>query len=568
MESARPLPSARLRIASPERLAAVALALAMALAAVLILSLSGSNTFFADELTIFQRLGAGFDLEALLRPHNGHLIAIANLIYQGTFELAGPDYGLLRALSVVGLLTACLLTFVYVRRRLGTLLALAPAALLLFLGSSWETLLWPLSVFTTVLAVAGGVGALLVLEREDRLGDVVACGLLLVAILAHSTGLAFAVGVAVAILLRPDRRRRAWVFAVPLLAYAAWWLWALQFDEGQAEALNALLIPVFAAEAFAAVAAAVTGLSIDLTAAVADEISFVPTWGRVLAVIGGVALVIRLAQGGIPGSLWASLAIVLAYWAFLALALDEGRSAAASRYLFPGAVMVFLVAADALRGVRFPRPALIAVLAVAAAGIAANIRQLDAGETLFRDYSPLARADLAMLELAAAEVPPEFAPAAAPELEGAVPEHFLVEAGPYLGAVERIGSFAFSLEEVFAQGPEVREAADRVLAAASGIAFVTGPGAGGAGSCQLLVPGGSSEPATIELAPGEYVLRGRAPTELGIGRFADGSPVGLGTLSSREPAALALPAGVGGEEIPWRIAAAGGAPVEVCIAAG
>jgi hypothetical protein len=563
MESARPLPSAWPRDLSRERLAALALALAMALAAILILSLSRSNTFFADELTIFQRLGAGFDLETLLRPHNGHLIAIGNLIYQGAFELTGPDHGLLRVLGVVGLLAASLLTFVYVRRRLGPLIALAPAVVLLFLGSSWETLLWPLSVFTAVLAVSAGVGALLALEREDRVGDAAACVLLLIAALAHSTGLAFVVGIAVAVLLGADRWRRVWVFALPALVYAAWWLWALQFDEGQVEAINALLIPGFVAESLAAVTAAVTGLSIDLTAAAGDEIVFVPTWGRALALIAGVALVVRIARGGVPRSLWISLAIVLAYWGFLALAIDEGRSAAASRYLFPGAVLVFLVAADALRGVRLPRPAAIAIFAVAAAGVAANIRQLDAGEALFRDYSTLARADLAMLELAAPEVAADFTPAALPELDGAVPEHLLVEAGPYLDAVERFGSFAFSLEGVFAQGPEVREAADRVLAAASGVGLVPVAGGSRAGSCERALPE-EDELTELEVLPGNYVLRARSSMDLSLGRFSDGFPVPLGTLSPDEPAELTLPAGAGGEQIPWRIGAADLAAVEIC----
>ena len=37
---------------------------------------------------------------------------------------------------------------------------------------------------------------------------------------------------------------RAWVFIIPLTLYAAWWLWALQFDnEGTIMAVNVWLIP-------------------------------------------------------------------------------------------------------------------------------------------------------------------------------------------------------------------------------------------------------------------------------------------------------------------------------------
>ena len=89
----------------------------------------------------------------------------------------------------------------------GELPALAPALVLLFFGSSWQMIITGLG-FNVVFSVAMGLGALLALERGDRIGDLLACGLLLVSVATLSIGLAFLVGVATSVLLGSDRRRR------------------------------------------------------------------------------------------------------------------------------------------------------------------------------------------------------------------------------------------------------------------------------------------------------------------------------------------------------------------------
>ena len=59
--------------------------------------------------------------------------------------------------------------FLYVRRRVGEWLALAAILPILFLGPSWDDLLFPFQM-ALFGSVACGIGALLLLERRDRLG--------------------------------------------------------------------------------------------------------------------------------------------------------------------------------------------------------------------------------------------------------------------------------------------------------------------------------------------------------------------------------------------------------------
>jgi len=545
---------------SADRIAWTALAIAAVLSAALILWESRGNTFFNDEFAVFQRLGGGFDAETVFEPHNGHLVAFANLLYAIGFETVGPDHAAFRLVGLLGLLACTLLVFVYLRRRVDPLLALAPALVLLFLGASWEILLWPFSVATWGFALAAGVAALLLLERDDRSGDIGACVFLVAALASHSTGLAFLVGVAVYVLLRPDRRQRIWVVLVPPALYAAWWLWALKFDhDSPVSAVNAWLIPSFAADSLAAVSGAVTGLAAGLSGdSLNPTIQLELGWGRVIGLAVIVALVVRLVRGNVPRALWATLAILLALWAFLALGLGPGRTADQSRYIYPGAVLLFLVAGNAIAGIRVSRTAVAVVLAVAGLAVLTNVRQLHDGEAFLGDYSERVRAQLAMLELGGDQVPPDLDPHADAELADLVPPQLPIQAGPYLEAVDRFGAVGFTTAEVLEQDPPVREDADRFLARALGLTLTPSEGPGsGVGECAELASGGA-----LELFPGTVEIVAEDGATVGLGRFADSFPVELGEAPPEVPVALAIPAD--GSDRPWRLALTSGSAAEVC----
>ena len=176
------------------------LALAMAVAAALVLALTWDLTFIQDTWALLMERR---DITAytVLHPHNEHIAAFLALIEQLQLRVFGmesarPEF----ILMVVALLASALLFFVYVGRRVGPWLALFATVLLLFFGSAWETILWPFEI-GFVGSVLFGIATLLALEREDRLGDVVACASLVLALGFSSLGLVFVAAAATAIAL-------------------------------------------------------------------------------------------------------------------------------------------------------------------------------------------------------------------------------------------------------------------------------------------------------------------------------------------------------------------------------
>jgi hypothetical protein len=217
-----------------ERLAWWLLAAAVIASATLLLWLNRGTNFFNDELTWFADLSGPNDLESILTPHYSHLIGTTRLVYLLSADWIGPDYTLMRILGVAGVLLTATLFFVWAKRRIGPGWALLPAVLLLFYGSAWQHVVGSVG-FTVTFSVALGIGALIAVERGGRRNDLLACGLIVFSVFTYTVGLAYLVGLAISVLLRSDRFRRAWIFLVPLALYATWWIWAQQFDQGRTE---------------------------------------------------------------------------------------------------------------------------------------------------------------------------------------------------------------------------------------------------------------------------------------------------------------------------------------------
>jgi hypothetical protein len=500
------------------------LGVAMAVAAGLILYLNRGTTFFLDELAwVYDSpnlSGAGDVLE----PHNGHLIATSRLVYKAILEVFGAEYVVFRVVAVLTVVLSAGVFYALVKRRIGALPALAPALVLLFLGSAWQHVVIPVG-FTVIFSIAAGLAALLALERDDRRGDVAACALLVLSVATYTTGLAFLVGVAISVLIRGDRRRRAWIFLVPLVLYAAWWVWALgsaASAEDEAHPSNILVIPNYVAESLATTLAAIVGLDYDFSelSPPAAELG----WGRVLAVLAVIAFAFRLRRGAVPRALWVSLGIVLAYWTLGALAASGERGPGATRYVYPGVVAVLLVAVDAVRPLRVSRLGLLALFAAAAFSVATNLAILRNGVVYFRDdYSAAVRSELAMLELARANVAPDFNPA------NRLPPEIAPVGAPattYLGARDRYGSPAFSLGELSEQTEGVREGADQVLATALGLRLEPSPPGERGRACRRLrsaAPGGT---VRLPVPPGGASLRvaAVAPASVSVGSAVSPPP--------------------------------------------
>jgi hypothetical protein len=551
----------------PERAAPALLLAAAAASAALLLALGAGMTFFSDEwdLILHRR---EWSLDALLRPHAEHLAVLPAAAYKGLLEVFGMESTLpFRALATALLLANAALLFVYVRRRVGDWLALMGCVIILFLGAAWEDLLWPFGGMVWGGATAFGLGMLLALQREDRLGDAFACVLLLGSLAFSSLGVAFAAGAAAEVVLRHERwRSRAYIFAVPLLLYALWYLGWGQDTERALSLANALDAPRFVIEALASSTAALLGLF-----AFKEELRG-SEWGGPLLLGGGVLLLgavatavwwlrrsgepLRARLRRAPRWLWVVVVIMLTFWTLVALNQVFGRTPSASRYQYPGAILILLAFAEAFRGARISGRAIAIAAALTVVSVVGNLVALRDGERVLQDQSDLARAELGALELARPSADPTLTLGA--DL-ARTPYLGKVDAGSYYSSVDAYGSPADSPGELRERPEGVRAAADVVLARAVGLSLERS-GSGGRHRCAAL---GGSGPTELPLRPGKVTVRSR-PGELTfvlVRRFAT-EPLALpGALGGGSSAVVRIPPDAAAP--PWRLSTS--APVAVCI---
>ena len=182
--------------------AGLALIVALAVSGVALVVWLSDLTFWRDEWA-FLLHRRGLDAGVFLDPHYEHIAIAPVAIYKALLAVFGMDSPTPFQLAAVAMfLTSVALVFVFLRRRVGGWLALAGVLPILFLGSSWDDLLWPFQI-GYFGSMAAGVGALLALEREDRAGDLCACALLALSLSFSSVGIPFAAGVAVHVLTGP-----------------------------------------------------------------------------------------------------------------------------------------------------------------------------------------------------------------------------------------------------------------------------------------------------------------------------------------------------------------------------
>lgn len=553
---------------STTRGAWIILGVAMALSAALILATADGESFGIDEMFYLGRMVEdsgqivqydSLSLGYLFGPYNGHLQLGGKLIYEATFAVAGTNYTAFVLINIAALCAAVGLVFELARRRVGPLMALAPSILLLFLGFAREVLLWPFDVHT-LGAIALGLGALLALERGDRRGDIFACVLITLSIATIEVGIAILVGIAVLVMLAPGRLRRAWVFILPAALYAAWWIWARKFDQDQSAISvdNIDLIPKTVYHSAAAVLGSLTGTNPVIPA---TYITAVTWFGKALAVLAAIAVVVRLSQKRIPAGLWAWLAVLLFYWVTMGAA---ARPPEGSRYVFFGAVGVLLVAAEAISG-RVGRGLTAGAAVIAVLALPANIAQLRSGhesDVLHHDAT-VSKTEFAMLELAGDRVDPEYVASADPNVSAVGGGLFIgIPAGAYLNSVQRNGSAAYTLDELREAPEELRKIADITLADAIGLEPEAANPPPAAAGCPIIAPAPGSDSASFPLRPAStaYGPAGGRKVTIGLRRFADEESGVLEEVPPGEWRRLEIPADVAPE--PWR--AVIDAPMRVC----
>lgn len=507
----------------------------------LCLHLTRGWSFITDDLTWVVE-SDGFSPRHLLDPHNGHLILVNRAFYSAMLATTGPDPLVVRLWMIFWVSASSVLLYVLVARRLGPLLALVPALVVLFLGSTPEVLSPNCVSFPQ--AVAFGLGALLAVERGSRGGDVAACSLLLLSVFSLEVGLAFAVAVAVPLLVDPARRRRLWVVLVPVAAFAAWWLWARQFDEGFTDGWNVLLIPSFSADGAASATSALSGFP----GAAADASSIDPNWGRVLLPCIAAGFVIAIGRG--RGSEWMLLATVLlaSLCAGFALGYSLFRAPNDARYAYPIVFAILLASAEALRGVRPSRLLVVAAVLVVCVSVAGNVNAMRNHGAKLRSQSEFVRGAETAVEVGGERIDPSFE--AGDFFVG------LVEAGDYLAFADREGGLGYPATDVANHAVAARVADETLLSA---YAPQLQPAAGSLSSCETVEGEGA---VRFPLPAAGVVLEADTSAAVALSRFG-ADPIALqATARSGEPVSLVLPRDNSMQ--PWLVTLTGTDSVRVC----
>jgi hypothetical protein len=504
---------------SPE----LVLAVACALAAGVILYAGRDLTFFYDEWDfILER--RGISLATFLEPHGGdHPTVFPVAAYKVMLQLFGLEsYLPYRLMVVVVHLTCAVLLYIYARRRVGAWLALAPAVLLLFLGSAWQDILWPFQI-TYLGSLATGLGALLVLDAA-RPRDWLLCLLVAASLLCSSVGILFVVLAAVEIAAQPSRWRRAWVVIVPLAILGA--ILLAYGGDGSSRELAAPGVAVrYALDMASAAAGAIAGLGTD--------------WGRPLLIAGAVLLAVLVRQR--PGESVRLVALgagAAAFW--LLTGLSRGSMSPpvppdTSRYVYPGALLILLLLVTASAGRRHVTRSggVLLALGVLLACVS-GVGVLGDGGGGLREVTTALRPQLAALEAAGDTVDPglHLDPQRAPGLV----------AGGYRDAVASFGSPAPTLDEL-RRDPAAAASFDAALARIQGIAVQPGsaessraepPAVEGAaagtveedGSCASFDSDGIGAAFDVALPPGAVMLEASPgpAVELRLRRLAEAWP--------------------------------------------
>jgi hypothetical protein len=564
----------------PEWWTWIALAALLLAGAALLAYETRGTTFWADEWQwILTRRGGG--PASFLDPHNEHLSLIPIAVYKLLFAAAGlRHYWPYRAVLIAGDLGCAWLVYVYARSRAGSYFALLATALILFFGPGWQDILWPFQI-AWLIAVAAGIGALLLLDRRDRAGDIGACMLLGVSLASAGPGLAIAVGLVVDVLLR-RRWRQLWIVLVPIALYALWWV-GYQHTSLSRHAL--LLVPQFVFDAAAGALSSLAGLAgIDV---LHDTGAFL-NWGPPLLAIAVIALLWRLYRmERIPPRVLTLLAIPLAFWILTAVGrayvsigtLVLTSTGDESRYLYVGAVFLALLAAELARGHSASFPVLVSAGVLVAAAVVSNITPLRDGSRLLRTQAQLTAVELGTLDISRPIVKPNY-----------VSNGFIfgiVKAGDWFAAEKGLGGSPAATAAQIAAFPDyAREAADSQLVkiqqlGLQGVGRMPAPATGApptvdsvesgavsvSGACAsyrptVYTPAIAANALQVEVpASGLLLSIGDVSASVGVRRFSTQFQQ-LGTIAPRARATLRVTPDLAPE--PWHLRISADGPLVAC----
>jgi hypothetical protein len=475
------------------------IALAVIGGVVLVHATRGTTLWFDEWQWALERRGN--DPGTFLKPHNGHLSLIPLAIYRLLFATAGlADYAPYRAVVIACHLTCVALLFVYAKRRVGDIAALFVAALLLFLGPAWQNFLWPFQI-GWLLSLAGGLGALILLDRRDRRGDVGASALVAVALASSGVGLAFVPALIVELLWARRRPRDLWIVGAPLAVYLIWWV---AYQDTSFRPGTIVLSGPFVVNAASAAMSPLFGLAGKYSAL---DNGAALDWGRPLALVALGAVIWRLSSlRTIPPRAVTLLTLAASFWVLTALNRADFSDPWASRYLYVGSLFILLVAVELSAGIRLSLGAAVAGAVVAGAAIVTNFGVVQDSGDYLRGQALVTKGDLGALDLVQPVVKPSFVAGG-----GGIGDLFFatITAGPYFSAKAANATPAFTEAELAGAPDGVRQAADAELVRAHGVVLKPSPRTVRTGASPSLdaATGGttSTAGACVEFRPAAFV---------------------------------------------------------------
>ena len=544
-----------------------ALAVVLGLAAAVILVAGRGIALIGDQwVWLFSALNPG--PRQIFQDFNGHLMVTTYGLYDLLAPLGLAQFWVHRVVAVLLHLTIAALVFCLARQRLGPWLALAPAALVAFLGTGADAFVSGQN-YNVLAATAASLAALLALARRTRLGDLAACALLALGLASFTLAAAYTAGVAVELLLQRDRRR-LWIPLAPAAMYAVWRLRLGSNNEASAQ--SALESVHNAFEAATGAFAGLAGVQLANFSVKAHLPWLSPAAQVVLAGAIGVGAWMTVRQSRVSPRLANLAAAGVILWLLIGFARGS-QDPASSRYVYQGAVLGLLILVELVSPYRDVSATRRIVAVVVPVAIALNVLWLGVYDRALRRDSAVIRAQLAALELARGRVPGNFQPAPGFQLGH-------VTAEPYFEAVKRFGdSPAYTLSELRRAGEHPREAADRVLLDAFRLgstgARTTADGppppvdqiAAGRvvrrGRCVTLVPTAGRAEVEVTLRPGSGLALTGAMRGVQVRRFGERFVHSVASARSR---GLGVDAPLDRAPDSWHVRVATTAPTRICSA--
>jgi hypothetical protein len=544
-------------------LAAVCL-LAVA-AAVVVVVLGSRLSFFNDDwYFLLQRPGleSGGGLDSLLAPHNSNLVALTAMVYKVMVLVFGLSSQVPYRL-VLGGLMACLGILLYrlISPRAGTAFGLAAAAVVMFLGSAWEDLLFFASI-DLIGSLVLGLAALVALERDTPRRNAIACLMLVGAVAFSNVGIAFVVAAAVCVLLR-RRPGQLWIPAIALALFAAWWVADGTAQPSHISLSNVEHLPGYLVDSAASGLASMTGLNRG-----GSTESY--TRGKLLLLAAVIAIGIWMIRGGRPHP-WVlvPLSAALTFWVLTGASFFPGREPLASRYQLIDVTLLALIGAELLPAIRVDARRSAVVLVLATAVITSNITGgLAYGFRFLRDQAGYVKADLGVLTTTRGLAPSRL------RLTQLVAHNAYLSGitiGRYFEETRAHGAPSVdSIQQVAGASAQQRRSADGVLATAEHLTPVPAGGAGGLTDCTRIgnQPGAAASERALQ--PGINLIRNSGPAGLAVGvrRFAPpGLPVYISLIAPGTTQRLLIPPDA--ITTPWHLLATGAtsttpATIQVC----